>query len=159
MTEDYHAYAAPQLAPGGDWIAYGTTGSDVSVTYHVLDLADEYTVPWFEMWMATPVAMAWAPASPLLALGGEVVGAARRGAGIYVADAAGGAMGADDQDLLTQGVDPWIMDMDWSDGGKIVADGLIRKTSTSEDETRVLLLDSATSARSRTSARGTSPSG
>ncbi len=143
MTEDYHAYASPQLAPGGDWIAYGTTGSDVSVTYHVLYLADEYMMPWFEMGMGTPVAMAWAPAGPLLALGGEAVGPGSE-CSLYVADAAGGDMGRTTRDLLSKASITWIMDMDWSDGGRIVADGLIRNDSpTSDDETRVLLLDSA----------------
>ena len=140
MGADYDAYAAPQLAPGGDWLAYGQTGSDVSVTYHVFFLADDYMSPWFEMSMPTPIALEWAPASPLLALGGAAVGPGSEGC-IYVADAAGGDMARTSRDLFSKLSVQWIMDMDWSDGGMIVADGLVDSNST-DPTTHALVLDS-----------------
>jgi hypothetical protein len=143
MGANYNPYTAPRLSPAGDWIAYGTTGSDVSVTYHVAYLGDGFITPWFDMWMPTPIALEWAPASPLLALGGAAVGPGSD-AGMYVADAAGGAMGRTAKDLFTKAAVEWILDMDWSDGGKIVVDGLDKNAGSNADaEFHVLLLDGA----------------
>ena len=144
MTAGYNAYTAPQLAPGGDWVAFGVTGSDVSVTYNVYFLADTYWTPWFSMWMPTPLAIAWAPASPLLAFGGAAVGPSESDAAVYVTDVAGGGMGRTARDLFTKAGVEWIMDMAWSGGGKIVADGLDKAASSNpQAEQRVLLLDSS----------------
>jgi Tol biopolymer transport system component len=141
LTADYHAFADPQIAPGGAWIAYGTTGSDVSVTYTVICLGDEYYVPWLKMWMPTPLAMAWAPAGPLLALGGAAVGPEEdQDAGMYVMDAAGGTTDRTTRDLFTKDSIEWVMDMDWSLDGKIVADGMPKDFDATE-EFRVLLID------------------
>ena len=143
QTEDYHAFAAPQLAPAGKWIAFGTTGSDVSVNYHVYFLGDTYWSQWFETWMSTPLALAWAPSSPLLALGGEVVGPDAPAA-MYLCDPDGGAMGRTARDLFDKANIEWVMDMDWSEGVDIVVDGFVKQDDSSAAEaSRVLLLDSS----------------
>jgi hypothetical protein len=140
LTSDYRAFAAPQLAPGGAWIAYGTTGSDVSVAYSVICLDSDGYVPWMKMWMPTPLAISWAPSSPLVALGGAAVGPGDQDAGIYVMDAPGGAVGRTTRDLFTKASIEWVMDMDWSLDGKLVVDGLPKDFDTS-DTTQVLLID------------------
>jgi hypothetical protein len=145
LTSDYRAFAAPQIAAGGDWIAYGTTGSDVSVTYTVIYVTATYSFPWFIMPMPTPVAMAWAPASPLLALGGTAVGTVEESpAAAYVCDVAGGDVARTSRELFSNASIQWIMDMDWSDGGKIVADGLgTNGGQGASEEMSVLIMDSS----------------
>ncbi len=138
----YRAFAAPELAPGGDWFAYGTTGSDVSVRYTIDFVDSETWQPWLTMWMPTPLAIAWAPASPLLALGGSAVGPDDHGS-VYIFDVAGGDVGRTSRDLLSKAGIEWIMDMDWSADGHIVADGLTRDDSGPvADVEHALLLDS-----------------
>lgn len=140
VTADYRAFAAPQIAPGGEWIAYGTTGSDVSVTYSIISLDAGGYMPWLKMWMPTPLAMAWAPSSPLLALGAAAVGAGDQDAAVYITDVAGGAMGRTPRALFTEASIEWVMDMDWSASGKLVMDGLPKDFDTS-GVTHVLVMD------------------
>ncbi len=141
LTSDYRAFAAPQIAPGGFWLAYGTTGSDVSVTYTVIYLDTEGYIPWTTIWMPTPLAIAWAPSSPLLTLGGAAVGPGDLDAAMYVIDPDAGATGRTSRDLFTKASIEWVMDMDWSLGGLLVVDGLPTDFDTS-GATHVLLIDS-----------------
>jgi len=142
LTSDYRAFAAPQIAPGGFWIAYGTTGSDVSVTYTVIYLDTQGYVPWTTIWMPTPLAIAWAPSSPLLALGGAAVGPGDMDGAMYIVDPDAGATGRTSRDLFTKASIEWVMDMDWALDGKLVVDGLPKDFDTS-GETHVLLVDSS----------------
>ncbi len=141
LTSDYRAFAAPQIAPGGYWLAYGTTGSDVSVTYTIIYLDTQGYVPWTTIWMPTPLAIAWAPSSPLLALGGAAVGPGDMDAGMYFIDPDAGATARTPRDLFTKASMEWVMDMDWALDGKLVVDGLPKDFDTS-GETHVLLIDS-----------------
>ena len=141
---EYRAFAWPLLAPGGDWVGYAQTGSDVSVTYYVAYLADSYMLPWYSMWQSNSRAMAWAPASPLLALGGTVTGPDDSLGCIYITDPAEGSLGRTPMDLLSKNNIEWVDDIAWSDGTQLVADGTLKVAPAgagASSGSHVLLLD------------------
>jgi hypothetical protein len=141
VDTDFRAFAAPQIAPGGQWIAYAQTGSDVSANYSVCYLDQDAALwPWFSMAQGVPVAIAWAPASPLIALGGEAVGP-ESDIALYVGDAAAGATARTPRTLFTQASAGWVLDVAWSAGGKLVVDTM-DKADPQASELRVFVLDS-----------------
>ena len=140
-TADYRAFSAPQLAPGGSWIIAGQTGSDVSVTYNVYYVNNDYWEPWMTMPQPTPQAAAWAPGGSRVAFAGAPVGPGDDLACVYVADVAAGALARTPVALLSGASAGWIVGLAWSDDGRLVADSLSADPGTADE--RVLLLDSA----------------
>ena len=142
---DYRALAAgrafshPLLAPGGRWIIAGQTGSDVRVTYNVYYVEDDYWETWITMLQPTPQAAAWAPDGGTVAFAGSTVGPGDSLACVYVADVAAGALARTPADLLSAVSLFWVLDLAWSDDGRLVADALDSGSATQDQ--RVLLLD------------------
>ena len=141
LTSDYRAFSAPQLAPGGNWIIAGQTGSDVSVTYNVYYAINDYLETWITMGQPTPQAAAWAPGGGRVAFAGAPVGPGDDLACVYVADVAAGTLARTPAALLTGASAGWIVGLAWSDDGRLVADSLHADTGTADE--RVMLQDSA----------------
>ena len=140
-TADYRAFSAPQLAPGGSWIIAGETGSDVSVTYNVYFVNNDYLETWITMPQPTPQAAAWAPGGSMVAFAGAPVDPGDDLACAYVADVAAGTLARTPAALLSGVSAGWIVGLAWSDDGRLVADALTADTGTADE--RVMLLDSA----------------
>jgi hypothetical protein len=141
---DYRAFAAPQIAAGGEWIISGQTGSDVSVTYTVSYLGNDYSETWLTMSQPTPLAFAWSPDSPMLAFGADVTGPDDTLGCVYVADVAGGSLERTAVDLLSRASVGWVMDLAWSAGTRFVADALGSSANIGDPtELHVLVMDAA----------------
>jgi hypothetical protein len=135
---DQRAFSQPQLAPGGEWVLAGVTGSDVRVTYRLLDTSD-IAMPWLTVFAPALEAAAWAPAGGSVAFGGVVPSPGMLSDScVYVDDVTSGALTRTPAGVMPAASAGMITGVAWSDDGRIVADTMDSGSGTVREHVLVM---------------------
>ena len=133
----HRAFSEPMLAPAGEWLLTGGTGSDVRVTYELRDT--EMGVPWLTVFSVSNQAGAWDPGGQRVAFGGApAANTSLSEECVWVYDTSTGALTRTPTGVLNGQL---IRELAWSADGRLVASSITPTTSGTARHNVVMLAD------------------